>query len=99
MAGQLRAWHLGPAGVYVPWEPAAHGRWESAALGLSFIREGRILRPYDPQGRPLPNYRDLARELAEQRQRLTERDRAMAEQQRQLAALEAELRRLRGDRR
>ena len=85
----VRAWRMGAAGTYVPWPTAADGRYHSA-LGLSFVPERPILRWYDPQGHPLPTNRDLGRE---REALLRERD----AQARRIAALEAELRRLRGE--
>ena len=79
---RLRAWRRDATGVYAPWPADAEGRYHSA-LGLSFRPEPPILRWYDPQGRPLPTNRELGQE----------RD----AQARRIAALEAELRRLRGE--
>ena len=47
--GQIRAWRLGPAGTYIPWEPDASGHWVSAVLGISFVPAGRWLDVYDGQ--------------------------------------------------
>jgi Uma2 family endonuclease len=78
---RMRAWRLGPAGLYVPWEPEADGRWHSA-LGISFAPLNLLLRVWDSQGHLLPTHRELA-------EMLDARDR-------EIAALREELRRLRG---
>lgn len=85
---QVRAWLLGPHGI-TPWLPDANGRWVSAGLGISFAVQGALLRVYDQDGRLAPIYRETLRTLALRDQQLTERDR-------EIAALQAELRRLRG---
>jgi hypothetical protein len=68
-------------GRWAPWPPNAQGRWESAALGVSFAFDGLYLRVYDAAGAlmPLPQEaRDLLaekeRQLAEKEQRLADRD-------------------------
>lgn len=87
---RVRAWHLGAAGGYEPWEPQADGRWHSA-LGVSFAPEvgGILLRVYDPAGNLISTPYEMAAQLAE-------RDRAVAEREARIAALEAELRRIGG---
>ena len=81
---QVRAWRLGPRGGYEPWLPDARGHWVSQELGgVSFAPQGFLLRVYDEFGELLP----IVEELDDENQRLTAR----------LAALEAELRRLRGE--
>ncbi len=86
---QMWGRRAGPRG-FVPWAPAADGRWHSAALGIAFAPQGLRLRVYNQDGDLVPLTEELA-DLVE------ERDRQLAEQERRLAALEAELRRLRGE--
>lgn len=78
----------GPEG-FVPWVPETDGRWHSS-LGVSFMPQGALLRVYDHDGRLVPLTIEFDAMLAA-------RDCALAEQDQRLAALEAELRRLRGD--
>jgi Uma2 family endonuclease len=78
----------GPEG-FVPWEPEADGRWHSN-LGVSFAPQGARLRVYDHAGHLVP----LSVELDEL---LTESNRVLAAERRRNAALEAEIRRLRGE--
>lgn len=78
---QVRAWHLGPRGVYVPWEPDEAGRWVSA-LGIAFAPHGAKLRVYDAQG-IIPNDEAV--------------DEIIARQERENATLREEVRRLRGE--
>jgi len=77
---QVRAWRLGPDGAYVPWEPMAAWRWQSA-LGIAFAPQGLRLRISDEAGAPIPDVDEL--------------DEGFDEQARELAALRAELERLR----
>lgn len=84
----LWARKLGPHG-YVPWEPEADGRWHSA-LGISFLPQGFLLRIYDQDGQLVPT----GPELRVYNRRLTD---LISEREQQIAALEAELRRLRGN--
>ena len=100
---QVWAQRVTPAGV-VPWLPEAGGRWHSERLGLSFQPNGVLLTVYDRHGIPIATYsEERQRRLAEEQLRLdAERQRQEAEQarleaERRLAALEAELRRLRGE--
>ena len=93
----------GPRG-YEPWAPDAAGRWASAALGIAFQPHGLLLRVYDQEGRLVPLTDELAAQrdaLAAQRDQLAAQRDALAEQleaeRRRAAALEAELRRLRGE--
>ncbi len=79
---EIWARRAGPGG-FVPWEPDDNGRWASAALGIAFQPHGLLLRVYDQDGRLVPLTGELA-DLAEERER-------------QLAALEEELRKLRGE--
>jgi Uma2 family endonuclease len=78
---QVRAWFLGPHGI-IPWLPDANGRWVSATLGVSFAVQGALLRVYDQDDRLVPIYREAMN--------------ALALRDREIAALQAELRRLRG---
>jgi hypothetical protein len=86
---QIRAWRLGPAGFYVPWQADSPGYWTST-LGITFAPQGRLLRIYDRDGMIIPNDEDMEEIAAERALQLTERDR-------QIAELQAELRRLRGE--
>jgi Uma2 family endonuclease len=93
---QIWAQRLGPQG-YVLWEPDANGRWRSETLGLSFAPQGFLLRVYDQDGRLMPLHGELRAErryLAGENQDLRHE---LAEERQRLAALEAELRRLRGE--
>jgi len=77
----LWARRLGPDG-YEPWQPGADGRWHSA-LDISFVPDGSFLRVHDQDGQLVLTGLELR---AQNRRQLD-----------QLAALEAELRRLRGE--
>jgi Uma2 family endonuclease len=102
----IRAWQMGPQGIYVPWLPEADGRWHSR-LGIAFGVEGVLLRVYDPEGNVVPNNEDMdtiaeaqqallearALELAEREAELAARAEQLAEQAARIAELEAELRR------
>lgn len=93
---QVWARRAGPRG-YVPWEPGADGRWASAALGIALRPQGLLLRVYDQEGRLVPTTDELAvqrDELTAQRDELAAR---LEEERRRSTALEAELRRLRGE--
>jgi len=86
----LRLWarRLGPDG-YEPWEPGDDGRWHSA-LGISFVPDDAFLRVHDQDGQLVltgPELRERNRRLAD----------IANERQGQIVALEAELRRLRGE--
>lgn len=93
---QLRAWRLGPGGVYLPWEPDADGRWTST-LGIAFAPQGAKLRVYDEAGALIPNNETLE-DLAEERERqLAAVMQERADQEREIAELREALRRLRGE--
>ena len=92
---RMRAWRLGPNGLYVPWEPEADSRWHSA-LGVSFAPLNLLLRVWDSQGRLLPTHRELAEMLDARDRELRDRDRELHNRDREIAALREELRRLRG---
>jgi Uma2 family endonuclease len=85
----------GPDG-FGPWEPEADGRWHST-LGVSFAPQGMLLRVYDHDGRLVPLTTEFDAMLIERERALAEQLRRSAEQDQRLAALEAELRRLRGE--
>jgi Uma2 family endonuclease len=92
----LRAWRQTAEG-FVPWPAAVDGRWYSQALGVSLAVELPLLRVYDGEGRLKPVF-DEEHRRAEQAEQRAERERLRAEQAEQrAAALEAELRRLRGE--
>ena len=71
--GRVRAWRMGTAGEYEPWQAAADGRWHSA-LGISFAPEtgGVLLRVYDQTGQLVPTPLELAAQLAEREARIAE---------------------------
>lgn len=77
----LWALRRGPNG-FIPWLPEPDGRWHSS-LGVSFAQQCPLLRVYDREGRLVP--------------RTVEMDAQITGQEQRIAALEAELRRLRGD--
>lgn len=79
---RLRAWHLTPERI-TPWLPDERGHWVSAALGVSFRPQGPLLRVYNREGGLMPLY--------------TEAIDALTLREREIAALQAELRRLRGE--
>ncbi len=79
---QVWARRAGPRG-YEPWAPGADGRWASAALGIAFAPRGLLLRVYDQDGALVPTTDEAVAQRDEERRRV--------------AALEAELRRLRGE--
>lgn len=89
LPGRVRAWRLSPRGV-VPWLPDTRGRWVSDALGVSFAPQGPLLRVYDGDDRLMPIYAEAIDTIAA-------RERAIADRDREIAALQAELRRLRGE--
>jgi Uma2 family endonuclease len=91
---QVRAWRLGPARRYVPWLPDADGFWWSVPLKVAFRPRGFMLDVYDEHRRLVPRSEHIPW-LEEQ---LTVRDQQLAERDRLIAELEAELRRLRGQR-
>lgn len=82
LGAQVWARRLGPHG-YAPWQPADDGRWHSQTLGISFAPHGFLLRVHDHDGTLVPLHQELRDENAALRA--------------QLAALEAELRRQRGE--
>jgi len=99
-------------GVYEPWEAETDGRWHCMTPpGLSFAPQGLWLGVWDAQGQPVERIseerrlrRIAERRLAEAERLKTEAERqAEAERQqrleaeRRLAELEAQLRRLRGE--
>lgn len=105
---QCRGWRWA-GDALEEWRPDATGRYASA-LGVSFAPEEVLLRVYGPDGAPLPFEDEQPALLAEAR-RHAEEERQRAEEERQradaervarldaeqrAAALEAELRRLRG---
>jgi Uma2 family endonuclease len=103
LTDRVRAWQLGPRG-YLPWEADADGRWVSRALGVAFAPHSFLLRVYDQDGNLVPLSAESRAQNAELRtevQRLrniaNEADARATEQERQIAALQAELRRLRGE--
>ena len=77
----LWAHQRGPDG-FVPWHPGDDGRLHSA-LGVSFKQMGHLLRVYDHDGQLVP----ISLEF----------DAMLSEERRRIAALEAEIRRLRGE--
>ncbi|MFN8514250.1 MAG: Uma2 family endonuclease [Chloroflexia bacterium] len=91
--GQIRAWRLGPAGTYIPWEPDASGHWVSAVLGISFVPAGRWLDVYDGQRQRVPRNEDVNRLIDEAAALRVEQEHIAREN----AALREELRRLRGE--
>jgi hypothetical protein len=97
----VRAWRIGPEGTYVPWEPDERGHWVSRTLGISFALTGPILAAYDSNGERIPSDADMDDLLLEREREaidlVAEREREVAERDRQIAALQAELRRLRGE--
>jgi Uma2 family endonuclease len=97
----IRAWRMGPEGIYITWEPDERGHWVSRTLGVSFALDGPILAAYDSNGERIPSDADMD-DLLLNREReaiehAAEREREVAERDRQIAALQAELRRLRGE--
>jgi Uma2 family endonuclease len=93
---QIWARRLGPHG-YLPWEPAANGRWVSETLGIAFAPQGFLLRVYNRNGLLVPLYGDLRSENLDLHDRLAEERHQRAAERQRLAELEAELRRLRGE--
>jgi Uma2 family endonuclease len=85
----IRAWHPGPDGRYVTWEPNERGHWVSA-LGISFALNGSLLTVYGADGELIPSDADMD-------DLLLAREREATEREREIAALQAELRRLRGE--
>jgi Uma2 family endonuclease len=87
IAGRVWARRLGLSG-YDLWLPGAHGRWESAALGISFLPAGSRLRIYDQQGLLVPTRLERsaeARRLLEQNSQLASQNSQLANQNSQLA--------------
>jgi Uma2 family endonuclease len=108
--GHVWARQLGADG-YDLWLATAQGRWESAALGISFQTIGSRLRIYDQQGNLVPTRRermaenkrlfDQNNQLSTQThyltQELTRQEQLLEDERRRRAELEADLRRLRGE--
>ncbi len=86
---QIRAWRLGPANVYIPWEADSAWRWVSD-LGVSFAPQGLRLRVFDAEGEAIPRYEELD-DLVDD---LTG---TVAAQERELAEMREALRRARGE--
>ncbi|HEY8286743.1 MAG TPA: Uma2 family endonuclease [Chloroflexota bacterium] len=90
MTEQFRGW-LRVGGAYQAWQPDAQGRFWSHALGVGFAAEHALPRVYNREGRLVPLH-------GERRHMLTEERRLRAEQQEHITRLQAELARLRGER-
>jgi Uma2 family endonuclease len=101
---RVLAWQRTLSGVFIPWEPETNGHWLSRALGVSFAPQSFLLRIYGPDGELMP----ISEELDDQNQFLLSENRQLADivdeqaqqlaaRARQLAAMEAEIRRLRGE--
>ena len=92
------AWRLSPegGGTLTPWLPEVDGRWHSA-WGFALGVQGLLVRVYTPEGVAVSTGHEhsLLRQQAEAALREEARRRQEAEQR--AAALEAELRRLRGE--
>lgn len=95
--GGIRAWRIGPESKYVPWEQDERGHWVSRTLGISFALTGPILAAYDADGELIPSDADMDDLLLAREREAIEREDAVAARDRQIAALQAELRRLRGE--
>jgi Uma2 family endonuclease len=93
---QVWARRLGPSG-YEPWLPEADGRWHSQALGVSFAPQGFLLRVYDQEGQLVPLSSETRAENRRLRALAAEAAAREAERERRIAALEAQLRELRGE--
>lgn len=91
----VRAWRADERGRYQPWLPDARGHWVSR-LGISFAPVGVLLRVYDAAGQPVPSGGDLDDLLAEREHRIAAQNELIV-REREIAALQAELRRLRGE--
>jgi Uma2 family endonuclease len=89
----IRAWRLGPDGRYVTWEPDERGHWVSA-LGISFALNGSLLTAYGADGELIPSDADMDDLLLAREREAVEQAQA---REREIAALQAELRRLRGE--
>jgi Uma2 family endonuclease len=79
---RVRAWRLSPHGS-TPWLADEQGHWVSDALGVSFSPQGPLLRVYDQDGSLMPLYAEAIDTIVAR--------------EREIAALQAELRRLRGE--
>lgn len=86
---RVRGWRLNPRGS-TPWLPDERGHWVSNVLGVSFAPQGPLLRVYDQDGTLMPIY-------AEAIDTIVAREREIANREHEIAALQAELRRLRGE--
>ncbi len=96
LGAPMRAWRRTATG-FVPWEAGPDGRWHSTTLGLCLEVQAPLLRVYDAAGLLLPIFRE-AHQRIEHALGQAQAARLRAEQAEQrAAALEAELRRLRGD--
>lgn len=96
LGSPMQAWHATDEG-FVPWPAGADGHWHSAVLPVSLQPQGLLLRVYDEAGALVPIIDEQARRIAEQARLAREQERRAEEQARHIAALEAELRRLRGE--
>ena len=86
---RCRGWQQHGGAVHA-WRPRADGRYYAISLDVSFHPEGDLLRVYGPDGRPVAfNY--------EKAQRIRAQERDLRAQARRIADLEAELKRLRGE--
>lgn len=97
LSAPLFAWRL-EHGAFIPWQPDAEGWWRSAALGLSFRHAHPLLRMRDHVGREIPPTSALHILLEGAQTALEGAQTALEEERRQRAALDEELRHLRGER-
>jgi hypothetical protein len=89
----IRAWRLGSDGRYATWEPDCDGWWVSAHLGIGFAPKGELLAVYDTHRRRVWPWLE-----PDEEEEIGNLKSVVAEQKRRIAELEAELRRLRGER-
>jgi Uma2 family endonuclease len=93
ISGHVWARRLGPS-VYDLWLPNAQGRWESTALGISFLPIGSRLRIFDQQGQLVPTRLERsaeARRLLEQNSQLADANSRLADANNQLAGANSQL--------
>ena len=63
LGSRRQAYHVGPSG-FMPWHPAADGRWHSPAQHITFAVEGVLLRIYDRNAAIVPTITEQAEHIA-----------------------------------
>jgi Putative restriction endonuclease len=69
----IRAWRL-VKGVYRPWEPDEHGRWQSGQIDVAIGLEGMLATVYTCDGRRILREGEIEEERARLREELARKD-------------------------